>query len=85
MADYMNFVDDDHTRVIACMAEGVSRPDALMAAVERAFEADSRPDAVGVARRDRRRRKVTRGLQRTIMCSPMCRKLAWCPLTRWMH
>ena len=41
MADYINFlVDDDHTRVIACMAEGVSRPDALMAAVERAFEAD---------------------------------------------
>ena len=40
MADYINFlVDDDHTRVIACMAEGVSRPAALMAAVERAFEA----------------------------------------------
>ncbi|MGB0631915.1 MAG: acetate--CoA ligase family protein [Alphaproteobacteria bacterium] len=40
MADYINFlVDDDHTRVIACMAEGVRRPGALMAAVERAFEA----------------------------------------------
>ena len=40
MADYINFlVDDDHTSVIACMAEGVRRPDALMAAVERAFEA----------------------------------------------
>lgn len=40
MADYMNFlVDDDHTKVIACMAEGVRRPDALMAAAERAFDA----------------------------------------------
>ena len=39
MADYMNFlVDDDHTRVITCMAEGVRRPDALMAAAERAFD-----------------------------------------------
>ena len=40
MADYINFlVDDDHTGVIACMAEGVRRPDALMAAAERAFDA----------------------------------------------
>lgn len=40
MADYVNFlVDDDHTKVIACMAEGVRRPDALMAAAERAFDA----------------------------------------------
>ena len=38
MADYINFlVDDDHTKVIACMAEGVRRPDALMAAAQRAF------------------------------------------------
>lgn len=40
MADYVNFlVDDEHTKVIACMAEGVRRPDALMAAAERAFDA----------------------------------------------
>lgn len=40
MADYINFlVDDDHTKVIACMAEGVRRPQALMAAAERAFDA----------------------------------------------
>ena len=40
MADYINFlVDDDHTQVIACMAEGVRRADALMAAAERAFNA----------------------------------------------
>ncbi|MEE2995679.1 MAG: acetate--CoA ligase family protein [Pseudomonadota bacterium] len=39
MADFVNFlVDDDHTRVITCMAEGVRRPDALMAAAARAFE-----------------------------------------------
>lgn len=40
MADYINFlVDDEHTKVIACMAEGVRRPDALMAAAQRAFDA----------------------------------------------
>lgn len=40
MADYINFlVDDDHTKVIACMAEGVRRPDALMEAARRAFDA----------------------------------------------
>lgn len=40
MADYINFlVDDVHTKVITCMAEGVRRPDALMAAAERAFDA----------------------------------------------
>jgi len=40
MADYINFlVDDDHTQVIACMAEGVRRADALMAAAECAFDA----------------------------------------------
>lgn len=39
MADYINFlVDDGHTKVIACMAEGVRRPDALMAAAQRAFD-----------------------------------------------
>ena len=40
MADYINFlVEDDHTKVITCMAEGVRRPDALMAAAEKAFHA----------------------------------------------
>ena len=39
-ADYINFlVDDPHTRVIACMMEGVRRADALMAAAGRALEA----------------------------------------------
>ncbi len=41
MADYINFlVEDDRTKLIACMAEGVRRPDALMAAAERALEAN---------------------------------------------
>ena len=40
MADYMDFlVNDPHTRVIACMAEGVRRGEALMAAAGRALDA----------------------------------------------
>ena len=40
MADYVNFlVNDPHTWVIACMAEGVRRADALMAAAGRALDA----------------------------------------------
>ncbi len=40
MADYVDFLaDDPHTRVIACMAEGVRRGDALMAAAGRALDA----------------------------------------------
>ena len=40
MADYMDFLaNDPHTRVIACMAEGVRRGDALMAAAGRALDA----------------------------------------------
>jgi len=41
LADYINFmVDDERTRTIACMAEGIRRPDAFMAAVERALAAE---------------------------------------------
>lgn len=40
MADYVDFLaNDPHTRVIACMAEGVRRGDALMAAAGRALDA----------------------------------------------
>ena len=40
MADYVRFlVDDPLTKVIACMAEGVRRPDALAVAAEHALEA----------------------------------------------
>ena len=40
IADYINFlVDDDATRQIACMVEGIRRPQAFMHAAERALEA----------------------------------------------
>ena len=40
LADYVNFlVEDDATRAIACMVEGVRRPDAFMAAARRALAA----------------------------------------------
>lgn len=40
MADYLNFlVEDEDTKVIVCMAEGVRRPYALMQAAKRAFDA----------------------------------------------
>ncbi len=40
LADYINFmVEDVHTRLVACMVEGVRRPDAFMAAAEKALGA----------------------------------------------
>ncbi len=40
LADYVNFlVDDEHTRLIACMVEGIRRPGAFMAAAEKALAA----------------------------------------------
>ena len=40
LADYINFlVEDDDTRLIACMVEGIRRPDAFMAAAEKALDA----------------------------------------------
>lgn len=40
LADYINFlVDDPATEVIACMIEGIRRPDAFMAAAEKALAA----------------------------------------------
>ena len=40
LADYINFlVDDEHTKIIACMVEGIRRPQAFMAAAERALRA----------------------------------------------
>ncbi len=41
LADYINFmVDDAETRTIACMVEGIRRPDALMVALGRARDAE---------------------------------------------
>jgi acetyltransferase len=40
LADYINFlVDDPHTRIIACMVEGIRRPQAFMAAAAKALDA----------------------------------------------
>jgi len=40
LADYISFlVDDPHTRMIACMVEGIRRPQAFMAAAEKALNA----------------------------------------------
>jgi acetate---CoA ligase (ADP-forming) len=40
LADYINFlVEDEHTKIIACMVEGVRRPDAFMAAAAKALAA----------------------------------------------
>jgi acyl-CoA synthetase (NDP forming) len=40
LADYISFlVDDEHTRIIACMVEGIRRPQAFMVAAEKALKA----------------------------------------------
>lgn len=40
LADYINFlVEDEHTKLIVCLVEGIRRPQAFMAAAERAFRA----------------------------------------------
>ena len=40
LADYISFlVDDEHTKIIVCLAEGVRRPQAFMAAAEKALAA----------------------------------------------
>ncbi len=40
LADYISFlVDDEHTKIIACMVEGIRRPQAFMAAAEKALRA----------------------------------------------
>ena len=40
LADYINFlVDDDDTKMIACMVEGIRRPEAFVEAARRALEA----------------------------------------------
>ena len=40
LADYISFlVDDEHTRIISCMVEGIRRPQAFMAAAQKALKA----------------------------------------------
>ena len=54
LADYINFlVDDEHTRIIACLVEGVRRPQAFMAAAEKALAAGKPILLVKVGRSER--------------------------------
>ncbi len=53
MADYISFlVDDAHTKIIACLVEGVRRPHAFMAAAEKALRAKKPIVLVKVGRSD---------------------------------
>jgi acetyltransferase len=54
LADYINFmIEDEHTRMIACLVEGVRRPQAFMAAAEKALAAKKPILLVKVGRSER--------------------------------
>jgi acyl-CoA synthetase (NDP forming) len=54
LADYINFmVEDEHTKIIACLVEGVRRPQALMAAAEKALAARKPIILVKIGRSER--------------------------------
>ena len=54
LADYINFlVDDEHTKIIACLVEGIRRPQAFMAAAEKALAARKPILLVKVGRSER--------------------------------
>ena len=54
LADYINFlVDDAHTKIIVCLVEGVRRPQAFMAAAEKALAAGKPILLVKVGRSER--------------------------------
>jgi acyl-CoA synthetase (NDP forming) len=54
LADYINFlVDDPHTKIIACMAEGIRRPQAFMSAAAKALAARKPIAIVKVGRSER--------------------------------
>ncbi|MBX9824802.1 MAG: acetate--CoA ligase family protein [Xanthobacteraceae bacterium] len=54
LADYINFlVEDEHTKIIACLVEGVRRPAAFMAAAEKALAAGKPIALVKVGRSER--------------------------------
>jgi acetyltransferase len=56
LADYINFlVDDEHTRILACMVEGIRRPQAFMAAAEKALRAGKPVVMVKLGRSERGR------------------------------
>jgi acyl-CoA synthetase (NDP forming) len=54
LADYINFlVEDEHTRIIVCLVEGIRRPQALMAAAAKALAAAKPILLVKVGRSER--------------------------------
>ena len=54
LADYINFlVEDEHTKIIACLVEGIRRPHAFMAAAEKALDARKPVLLVKVGRSER--------------------------------
>ena len=54
LADYINFlVDDEHTKIIVCLVEGMRRPQAFMAAAEKALAAGKPILIVKVGRSER--------------------------------
>jgi acyl-CoA synthetase (NDP forming) len=54
LADYINFlVEDEHTKIIACLVEGFRRPQAFMAAAEKALAARKPILLVKVGRSER--------------------------------
>ena len=54
LADYINFlVDDAHTKIIVCLVEGIRRPQAFMAAAEKALAAGKPILLVKVGRSER--------------------------------
>ena len=54
LADYINFlVDDEHTKIIVCLVEGIRRPQAFMAAAEKALAAGKPILLVKVGRSER--------------------------------
>jgi acyl-CoA synthetase (NDP forming) len=54
LADYINFlVEDEHTRIIVCLVEGIRRPEAFMAVAEKALAAAKPILMVKVGRSER--------------------------------
>ena len=54
LADYISFlVEDEHTKIIVCLVEGIRRPQALMAAAEKALAAGKPILLVKVGRSER--------------------------------
>ena len=54
LADYINFlVEDEHTKIIVCLVEGIRRPQAFMAAAEKALAAGKPILLVKVGRSER--------------------------------